>query len=140
MHTISLSETTYHWLRRYAKNQNQTPDQVADTLLREQLLPHHAYIENVVRLGGKRAMIKGTRIAVTDIVGYLRVGETPETIANDVLPLLSLAQVYDALSYYHTHQEEIDAMLAEDAQKQSHDYLKQHLDEEDYRQITGQGK
>ncbi|MBK9052747.1 MAG: DUF433 domain-containing protein [Chloroflexi bacterium] len=32
-------------------------------------------------------------MAVSDIVGYLRVGETPESIAQDILPQLSLAQI-----------------------------------------------
>lgn len=85
-------------------------------------------------------MIKGTRIAVADIVGYLKVGETPETIVQDVLPQLSLAQIYDALSYYHSHSEEIDSMLAEDAREHSHQYLKQHLGEQAYKKLTGQSK
>ena len=83
-------------------------------------------------------MIKGTRIGVEDIIGYLRVGETPETIANDVLPFLSLAQIFDALSYYHAYPDEIDRLLTEDVQGQSYAYLQQHLGASDYLQITGQ--
>ncbi len=83
-------------------------------------------------------MIKGTRIGVSDIVGYLRLGETPESLVNETLPHLTLAQVYDALSYYHDHQDEIDAILAENTEAHSRAYLREQLGEEGYRRITGQ--
>jgi len=54
----------------------------------------------VTTRSGSTAMIKGTRIAVSTIVGYIRLGESPESIAQSVLPHLTLAQIHDALSYY----------------------------------------
>jgi uncharacterized protein (DUF433 family) len=94
----------------------------------------------VNRVGGPQAMIRGTRIAVRDIVGYLRLGETPESLVSEVLPHLTLAQVYDALSYYHDHVEQIDQELSENNEEWSRAYLREHLGEEGYLRITGQKK
>jgi uncharacterized protein (DUF433 family) len=42
-------------------------------------------------------------------------GETPEEIL-EKYPHLTLAQVYDALSYYYDHQEEIDRDMEADTE------------------------
>ncbi len=138
MNTISLTSQTYQWLDRRARKEARTPDQLADELLREQLTPQHAYIDVVNRIGGVRAMIRGSRVAVSDIVGYVQVGETPESIAQDVLPHLSLAQIYDALSYYHDHLDEIEAELAANDEHMARAYLRERLGEDGYQIITGQ--
>ena len=140
MSTITLSETTYQWLRRKAQESAQTPDQVADELLRQQLAPKHAYIEVVEKLAGPQAVIKGTRIPVSVIIGYLRLGETPESLTENILPHLTLAQVYDALSYYHDHQAEIEQEMLENTEEYGRAYLRQHLGEEGYLRVTGQAK
>jgi|CXWL01.1.fsa_nt_gi uncharacterized protein (DUF433 family) len=140
MTTIALSETTYQLLQQQARSNDQTPDQLADELLREQLAPKHAYIQVVERLGGPQAMITDTRISVSDIVGYLRIGETPESIVEKILPHLTLAQVYDTLSYYHDHKSEIEQELAESTEEYGQAYLRERLGDEGYRRITGQAK
>lgn len=58
-----------------------------------------------------RAVIRGTRTGVDAVIGYSQAGYSPEEIAADVLPHLTLAEVYDALSYYVDHQSEIDHLL-----------------------------
>lgn len=83
-------------------------------------------------------MIRGSRVAVSDIVGYLQVGETPESIAQDILPHLSLAQIYDALSYYHDHYDEIEAQLSTNDEQIARAYLRERLGEEGYKVVTGQ--
>lgn len=107
-----LSKTTYQWLNHYA-NYNETPDQVAGSMLREQLLPHHAYLETIKRLRGRQAMIKGTQINIIDVIAIYKLAECLECSLMKLLQL-SLAQAYVMLSYYYAYQEEIDAMLAED--------------------------
>ncbi|CAG0947593.1 hypothetical protein ANRL1_04313 [Anaerolineae bacterium] len=57
------------------------------------------------------AEIKGTGIDVWAVVGYHRLGKSAEDIQT-IFPHLSLAQIYDALSYYYDHPAEIDAILA----------------------------
>lgn len=52
-------------------------------------------------------IIAGTRTSVRAIVGLWQMGIMPEEILNH-LPHLTLAQVFDALSFYLDHQAEID--------------------------------
>ncbi len=52
-------------------------------------------------------IIKGTRTPVRAIVELYRQGVPPELIPQR-LPHLTLAQVFDALSYYSDHQDEIN--------------------------------
>ena len=60
-------------------------------------------------LGGE-PVIKGTRTPVRAIVESWRMGMSPEEIRQG-LPHLTLAQVFDALSYYDDHRSEIDAFI-----------------------------
>lgn len=60
-------------------------------------------------LGGE-PIITGTRTPVRAIVELWRMGTGPEEIATK-LPHLTLAQIFDALSYYSEHQEEINAYI-----------------------------
>ncbi|MCI0397799.1 MAG: DUF433 domain-containing protein [Chloroflexi bacterium] len=62
---------------------------------------------------GGRPIIAGTRMSVKAIVGWTRLGLTPEEII-DEYPQLSAAQVADALAYYTDHPEEIEAEFAEE--------------------------
>lgn len=57
--------------------------------------------------------IAGTGITVHRIAIWYKQGLTPEQIA-DEYEHLTLAQVYAALTYYHIHQEQIEAELAEE--------------------------
>ena len=70
----------------------------------------HPHIVRVTRPAGEDAVIAGTRISVWFIVRQLRTGDTPEDIVAS-LPHLSLAGVYDAISYYHDHRAEIDPII-----------------------------
>jgi uncharacterized protein (DUF433 family) len=56
-------------------------------------------------LGGE-PIIKGTRVPVRAVVETWRMGVAPEDI-NTHFPHLTLAQVFDALSYFADHTEEI---------------------------------
>ena len=62
--------------------------------------------QNSEILGGE-PIITGTRTSVRAIVGLWRLGTMPEEIPNH-LPHLTLAQIFDALSFYLDHQEEIN--------------------------------
>lgn len=68
----------------------------------------HPYVTQVEGVAGAKPVIRGTRTPVRSIVAYHRTGNTPEEIQAK-LPHLSLAQIYDALSFYYDHQSEIDA-------------------------------
>lgn len=68
----------------------------------------HPYVTQVDGVAGGKPVIMGTRTPVRSIVAYHRMGNSPEEIQVK-LPHLSLAQIYDALSFYYDHQVEIDA-------------------------------
>ena len=70
----------------------------------------HCYIVTNDRILSGEPIIKGTRTPVRAIVELWRLGVVPEEIPNR-LPHLSLAQVFDALSYYSDHQDEIQAHI-----------------------------
>ena len=72
----------------------------------------HPYVVQISDVCGGRPVIKGTRIPVWLIVGWFKDGYSPEQIQQEIYPHLSLAQIYDALSYYHDHTAEIDAQIA----------------------------
>jgi uncharacterized protein (DUF433 family) len=73
------------------------------------LTEHHYIVTNDLILGGE-PIISGTRTPVRAIVELWRLGISPEEIPQR-LPHLSLAQVFDALSYFSDHQVEINAYL-----------------------------
>jgi uncharacterized protein (DUF433 family) len=60
---------------------------------------------------GGRPRVAGTGVTVRRIVGWYKLGLSPEDIA-DRIGHLSLAQVYAALTYYHANREEIEADIA----------------------------
>jgi uncharacterized protein (DUF433 family) len=70
----------------------------------------HCYIAVDENILGGEPIIKDTRTPVRAIVELWRLGLRPEEIPNR-LPHLTLAQVFDALSYYSDHQEEINTYI-----------------------------
>lgn len=63
---------------------------------------------------GGRPRIAGTGVTVQRVVGWYKLGLTPEEIAERI-GHLSLAQVHAALTYYHANRDEIEAAIAADA-------------------------
>ena len=81
-----------------------------------------------------------TDVYKRQIVSYLRMGETPESLVERVLPQLTLAQIYDGLSYYHERRHEIDREITENTEEYGRNYLREHLDTREYARISGQTK
>jgi len=74
-----------------------------------QLTAHRYIVTDNQTLSGE-PIIKGTRTPVRAIVELWRQGVPPEMITKH-LPHLTLAQVFDALSYYSDHQDEINSYI-----------------------------
>src|SRR5262245_22519651 len=127
MANIYLSDLTYRLLKERAAQTALTPEELADEVLRRELCPAHPYIEVVTMSGGPTAVVKGTRIPVSILIGYVKLGETPQAIVTKVLPSLTLAQVYDALSYYYDHQAELDRERAENTEEASQARLRESV-------------
>ncbi|MDX6443498.1 MAG: hypothetical protein QOH71_572 [Blastocatellia bacterium] len=70
----------------------------------------HLYIANNDEILGGEPVVRSTRTPVRAIVELWRQGSAPEEICRQ-LPHLNLAQVFDALSYYSDHQDEINAHI-----------------------------
>jgi uncharacterized protein (DUF433 family) len=73
-------------------------------------ITEHLYIVRDEQILSSEPIIKGTRTPVRAIVETWRLGTAPEEILMG-LPHLTLAQVFDALSYYSDHQDEINAYI-----------------------------
>lgn len=77
----------------------------------------HPYIVFHKDVCGGSPVIKGTKFPVRSVVNYvLRQGLSPEEIVGEFTHL-TLAQVYDALSYYYDNKESIDRELGENSQE-----------------------
>ena len=68
------------------------------------------YITRNSEILSKEPIITGTRTSVRAIVGLWRLGIMPEEILNH-FPHLTLAQVFDALSFYLDNQAEINEYI-----------------------------
>lgn len=71
----------------------------------------HIYITTDKSILSGEPIIKGTRTPVRAIVELYRLGVSAEEIPTH-LPHLKLAQVFDALSYYSDHTEEINEYIS----------------------------
>jgi uncharacterized protein (DUF433 family) len=70
----------------------------------------HLYIVTDDSILRGEPIIRGTRTPVRAVVENWRLGLAPEEIPQH-LPHLTLAQVFDALSYYSDHQAEINGYI-----------------------------
>src|ERR1700678_4377455 len=68
---------------------------------------------------GGRPKIAGTGLTVRRLVGWYKMGMTPDDMALEY-PHLTLAQVHAALAYYHANRGEIEADIAEEEQAAAH--------------------
>lgn len=73
-------------------------------------LTDHCYVVRDNRILGGEPIIRETRTSVRAVVEMRRLGVQPEEIPHH-LPHLTLAQVFDALSYYSERQEEINSYI-----------------------------
>jgi uncharacterized protein (DUF433 family) len=87
--------------------------------------------------GGWRVGIRSTAIDVYTVVGHSQVGYSPQEIAEELLPHLTVDQVHAALRYYAEYPDEIDRILAEAQTEASKARLYRRLGPEGYRRVTG---
>lgn len=78
---------------------------------RPSIRTEHPHIVRIEGVHGGRPTIRGTGVSVQTIVEQSQLGRTPQQIVDDFDGVLTLAQVYDALSYYHEHEKEIEQYI-----------------------------
>jgi len=77
----------------------------------------HSYIVSHKDFCGGSPIIEGTKFPVRSLVNYvLRQGISPEEIVGE-FSHLTLAQVYDALSFYYDNKDLIDRELRDSSQE-----------------------
>jgi len=76
----------------------------------------HPFVVRAKSICGGRPIIVGTRTPVRSIVGYHKMGMSVEDILEG-LPHLEPVHVYDALSYYYDHQDEIEQDIRADSEE-----------------------
>jgi uncharacterized protein (DUF433 family) len=138
--TITLSDHTYRLLSAHADKTRRPVSELVEEALEQYFLPPHPHIEKVRAVSGWRAAIKGTRFYVSIVVSYIRAGVTPEQLAEQFGPQVTLAAVYDALSYYYDFKPEIDSEIEANDKMADPQYLRERLGEERFNRITGQTK
>lgn len=77
-----------------------------------ELKTEHPHIVRIPDVLGGEPVIAGTRIGVAFIARLLQAGEEPSEIIASY-PDVAAAAVYDAVSYYLDHREEIDDLIGE---------------------------
>jgi uncharacterized protein (DUF433 family) len=137
MTTIQVSEALYQQLVSQAKAKNTSPETLAESILADELFPNHPHIEIIQGTGGPRPVVKGSRVGVEVIVQYMQAGYSPQDVANELLPHLTLAQVYGALSYYEDHRPELDDSLAENTPTRWQKRLAKQLSPTDLARLLG---
>ena len=73
----------------------------------------HPYIIRDSTIYGGEPIVEGTRTGVRHIILLFRSGQDPEVIADSLR--LSLAQVYDAISYFYDNEEEIKHYISNES-------------------------
>jgi len=71
----------------------------------------HPHIVRKQTISGERPFIRGTGMPVWLIASFYKAGDSVESILISY-PHLSPAAVYDAISYYHDHQAELEEEIA----------------------------
>lgn len=72
----------------------------------------HPYVQQLTGLAGGASVVTGTKFPVRSVVHYiLHQGMTAEELVRE-FPQLTLPKVYDALSYYYDHKDDLDTEMA----------------------------
>ncbi|RLC62333.1 MAG: DUF433 domain-containing protein [Chloroflexi bacterium] len=92
---------------------------------RESVLPtEHPYIVCSEDMHRGEPTIRGTAITVRAIVERTRLGDSVQDII-EAYPVLTPAQVHDALGYYYDHLEEIEQYIIEN--KEAAEWMSKRL-------------
>jgi uncharacterized protein (DUF433 family) len=76
----------------------------------EEQRTEHPHVVRHQEMHRNEPTLRGSSVTVRAVVERTRLGESPEQIA-EAFPVLSLAQIYDALGYYYDHTAEIEAYI-----------------------------
>jgi uncharacterized protein (DUF433 family) len=111
--TLNLPDEIYQRAKQTADELKRPLDDVLVELLQIQLQPtEHPYIVRREGFRGGRPIVRGSSVPVWRIAGLWKSGDTIEDISR-AYSHLELAAIYDAISYYLDHRDEIESQIAE---------------------------
>lgn len=96
----------------YRVARNSTPADAQTPADHAGAAPMYRYVTRTPGVCGGRPIIRGTRVTVRAVVGYHKLGLGLDEILA-ALPHLTPAQIYEALSYYYDHIDEIEQEIQE---------------------------
>jgi len=106
--TITISQKTYERLANRATQVQRTTDELAEELLQTLIqVTDHPYVVRRDGFRGGRPILRGSSMPVWLVAAMWKSGDTPDDILR-AYPHLEPAAVYDAISYYFDHREEIE--------------------------------
>ena len=103
--------TELSWLRQEVQGLRSKLDALAPAS-RPSLHTEHPHIVRSEGVHGGRPVVRGAGVSVQAIIEQTRLGRSPAQIVEDYDGVLTLSQVYDALSYFYEHQGEIEQDIA----------------------------
>jgi len=103
--------TELTWLRQEVQELSSKLDALAPAS-RPSLHTEHPHIVRSEGVHGGRPVVRGTGVSVQAIIEQTRLGRSPAQIVEDYDGVLTLSQVYDALSYFYEHQGAIEQDIA----------------------------
>lgn len=95
----------------------------------------HPHVARAKGVCGGRPIIRGTRISVCHIAQLYKAGDSVEEILQ-AHPHLKATAVYDAISYYLDHQDEIEQEIAENRIEALMDKHGMEMDEHGFLRFT----
>jgi len=111
--TLTVSQRTYELLEQRARAARCEPDELADELLSAHVQPtEHPYVVRREGFRDGRPILRDSSIPVWLIVAMWKAGDSLEEIGQ-AYTHLKPAAIYDAISYYLDHQQEVEAEIAE---------------------------
>jgi len=113
MTVIHVTPQAYEIVARRAQETRRSPDEVASQIITANATTtEHPYVERRYDVLGGKPTIKGTRLPVWQLAERIKLGDSPDDLLNAYLHLPAAA-VFDAISYYYDHREEIEAQIEE---------------------------
>jgi len=110
---IRMTPEAYQLVVKRAQQAQRTPDEIANQIAAaKSQAGEHPYVESRYSIMGGTPIIKGTRVAVWQIAERIKAGEPPDEIVQAYAPVRDAA-IFDAISYYYDHLEEIECEIEE---------------------------
>ena len=113
MTVIHVTPQAYEIVARRARETRRSPDEVASQIITANAAAtEHPYVERRYDVLGGKPTIKGTRLPVWQIAERIKLGDSPDDLLN-AYSHLPAAAIFDAISYYYDHREEIEREIEE---------------------------